>query len=129
MDTHRTPAAETAPARPPVCRSHPDSRPRGVDGDPVRVAERDPVEHVAARNGLWLRHDVLAAAGPLATGGRLEAPASRAADRIAATRPARSGAGGRRQCLAPRATRGKKTGPNPTDRRKTGSKHHVLTDA
>ncbi|MBZ5556416.1 MAG: IS5 family transposase [Acidobacteriia bacterium] len=25
--------------------------------------------------------------------------------------------------------RGKKTGPNPTDRRKAGSKHHVLTDA
>jgi transposase len=24
---------------------------------------------------------------------------------------------------------GKKTGPNPTDRRKRGSKHHVLTDA
>ena len=25
--------------------------------------------------------------------------------------------------------RGKKTGPNPTDRRKPGSKHHLLTDA
>src|ERR1035437_3261095 len=31
--------------------------------------------------------------------------------------------------LAPRAARGEKTGPNPTDRRKAGSKHHVLTDA
>jgi transposase len=28
-----------------------------------------------------------------------------------------------------RAARGKKTGPNPTDRPKAGSKHHVLTDA
>ena len=28
-----------------------------------------------------------------------------------------------------RALRGGKTGPNPTDRRKAGSKHHVLTDA
>jgi transposase len=36
---------------------------------------------------------------------------------------------GRRQRLAPRHARGKKTGPNPTDRRKAGSKHHVLTDA
>ena len=52
-----------------------------------------------------------------------------AAGRIAAPRPARSGARRRRQCLAPRAARGKKTGPNPTDRRKAGSKHHVLTDA
>ena len=41
----------------------------------------------------------------------------------------RSGARRRRQRLAPRAARGKKTGPNPTDRRKAGSKHHVLTDA
>jgi transposase len=28
-----------------------------------------------------------------------------------------------------RALRGGKAGPNPTDRRKAGSKHHVLTDA
>jgi len=28
-----------------------------------------------------------------------------------------------------RALRGEKTGPNPTDRRKAGSKHHILTDA
>ena len=35
----------------------------------------------------------------------------------------------RRQRLPARAARGKKTGPNPTDRRKAGSKHHVLTDA
>jgi hypothetical protein len=28
-----------------------------------------------------------------------------------------------------RAVRGEKTGPNQTDRRKAGSKHHLLTDA
>lgn len=28
-----------------------------------------------------------------------------------------------------RALRGGKTGPNPTDRRKKGSKHHLLTEA
>lgn len=28
-----------------------------------------------------------------------------------------------------RALRGGTTGPNPTDRRKAGSKHHILTDA
>ena len=50
-------------------------------------------------------------------------------DRIAPAWPARSGARRGRQRLAPRAARGKKTGPNPTDRRKAGSKHHVLTDA
>lgn len=35
----------------------------------------------------------------------------------------------RRQCLGARRARGKKTGPNPTDRRKAGSKHHLITDA
>ena len=35
----------------------------------------------------------------------------------------------RRQRLRPGAARGKKTGPNPTDRRKAGSKHHILTEA
>jgi transposase len=34
-----------------------------------------------------------------------------------------------RQRHRPRGARGKKTGPNPTDRRKAGSKHHVITDA
>jgi transposase len=37
------------------------------------------------------------------------------------------GRGGQR--LGPCAPRGKKTGPNPTDRRKAGSKHHIITDA
>ena len=34
-----------------------------------------------------------------------------------------------RQRVRPRVARGKKTGPNPTDRRKKGSKHHLITDA
>jgi transposase len=34
-----------------------------------------------------------------------------------------------RQFLDPRRGRGKKSGPNPTDRRRPGSKHHILTDA
>ena len=72
---------------------------------------------------------MLASTRPVAARGRVEAAPSRLADRIASTRPARSGPRGRRQRVAPRAARGKKTGPNPTDRRKAGSKHHVLTDA
>lgn len=35
----------------------------------------------------------------------------------------------RGQRLDPGAKRGAQTGPNPTDRRKPGSKHHLLTDA
>jgi transposase len=36
---------------------------------------------------------------------------------------------GHRQRVDPRRPWGKKTGPNPTDRRKAGSKHHLITDA
>src|SRR5207245_646648 len=61
--------------------------------------------------------------------GSVEAAPSCLAHRVAPSGPARSGPCGRRQRLAPRVARGKKTGPNPTDRRKAGSKHHFLTDA
>ena len=101
----------------------------GVHRDSVRAAQRCAVEHAAARDGLRLRDDLLASVGALATGGRLETPARRAAGRTAPAGRVGSRAGRGRQFLAPRAARGKKTGPNPTDRRKAGSKHHVLTDA
>ena len=108
-------------------RSDPGSR--GADGHSLRAAQRIAVEHAAARDGLRLRDHLLATPRALATGRRLEALARGPAQRIAATGPDRSGAGRGRQFVAPRAARGKKTGPNPTDRRKAGSKHHVLTDA
>jgi transposase len=39
------------------------------------------------------------------------------------------GAHHRGQFIRARHAWGKKTGPNPTDRRKAGSKHHLITDA
>jgi len=72
---------------------------------------------------------LLAASGALATGWRLEAIAHRPAHRIAPPGRIGSRPRGGRQFLAPRVAGGKKTGPNPTDRRKAGSKHHLLTDA
>ena len=83
----------------------------------------------AARDGLRLGHYLLAPIGPVAARRRLETLARGAAYRTPAARTPGSRPGGRRQRLAPRDARGKKTGPNPTDRRKAGSKHHVLTDA
>jgi transposase len=59
----------------------------------------------------------------------VEEPARSAVGQAAGTRPTRSRTRDRRQLLAPRVARGKKTGPNPTDRRKAGSKHHLLTEA
>jgi transposase len=51
------------------------------------------------------------------------------ARRIAPPRPTRSGARHRRQFFYSRRIGGKKTGPNPTDRRKLGSKHHLIVEA
>jgi len=129
MGTDRTTSSETSAAQPAICRPRPDPRSGGVDGDSLRAAQRIAMEHAAARDGVRVGDHVLASVGPLATGRGLEAPPHRAAQRITTAWPDRFGAGRGRQLVAPRAARGKKTGPNPTDRRKAGSKHHVLTDA
>ena len=78
---------------------------------------------------MWIGQHVLAPPRTVATRGGLASPPRDAARRIAPARPVGLGARYRRQWLRPRAARGKKTGPNPTDRRKAGSKHHILTEA
>src|SRR5216683_3306170 len=129
MDPDRTAAPDTSAAQPPIRGPEADPRPRRADRHPVRPAQRHPLEHAAARNGVRLRDDLLAAPGPLATRRGVETAACGPARRTAASGPTRRGADPRRQLVAQRAAGGKKTGPNPTDRRKAGSKHHVLTDA
>lgn len=72
---------------------------------------------------------MLAAIARLAGRGRMgEGPRASAGGAAQARRPRPVDLGGGfGQC--PRRGRGGKTGPNPTDRRKPGSKHHVCTDA
>jgi transposase len=72
---------------------------------------------------------MLAAAGCVAGGWRLATHPRDAIVRIAPSRPTRHGARHCRQLLGSRHAGGKKTGPNPTDRRKLGSKHHLIVDA
>src|SRR5581483_633401 len=129
METDRTAVAQTPPAQSAARRAGADPRSGGADGDLVRAAQRHSVAHVAAGDGLRVGDHVLATARPVAARRRLEAPPRRAVGGIAPSRPVGSGPRRRRQRVAPRDARGKKTGPNPTDRRKAGSKHHVLTDA
>lgn len=128
MDSDRAAAAQTPTPQPPTRRSETDPRPRGADRNSVCAPQRHSVEHAAPGEGLRLREYLLASARAVATRGRVETAASGLAHRIAPVGPARSRPRSRRQCLTPRAARGKNTGPNPTDRRKAGSKHHVLTD-
>lgn len=83
----------------------------------------------AARDGLRQWDDLLAAARSMATPGHLGQDPSSSAGAVARSRQNRLVARG--GGLGFRASRfwGDHTGPNPTDRRKAGSKHHVATDA
>ena len=94
----------------------------------IRPAQWYSVGDAAARDGLWFRHELLAAVARLATGGNLATdpllPARLAgplrADRLVA------GSGGRQ--FDPGSFWGAQTGPSPTDRAKLGSKRHLICD-
>jgi hypothetical protein len=100
-----------------------------VERDPVRAHDRDRLATTPARAWFRLRHDLLASPARLATGRRLAAAARTAARSASPGRPARPLACRLRLRLAARAFGGSTTGPSPVDRRKAGSKHHLITDA
>jgi transposase len=113
----------------PVSRTEAIGRPRGADRDSVRVEDGDSLGGYATRDGLRVGDDMLAEAARLAEGRRLghgppdlagPAPGSRENRLFACGGGLGLGAGG---------FGGAQTGPNPTDRRKAGSKHHLITDA
>jgi transposase len=87
------------------------------------------VESSAAGNGLWFWHCLLATARRVAASGRLATHPRNVAGRTAPPWRNRFLACARRQFIYSRHAGGKKTGPNPTDRRKLGSKHHLIVDA
>ena len=101
----------------------------GSHGDPLRPEEWHLLGAAAPGDGVRLWHDLLAipprlgrkrSLGPDAPGDARKA--SRGEQDRLVTRD-------RRQLLGPCCAWGKKTGPSPTDRRKAGSKHHLITDA
>lgn len=102
---------------------------QGTGRYPVRVEDGHPVGRPAARNGVWVWDDVLAAPERMGTGrGMAETPRSvaGAAPGCRADRLVTRGGG---QFIGASVKRGEETGPNPTDRAKSGSKHHTITDA
>ena len=80
------------------------------------------------RDGLWFGNDLLAVTARLARSRCLANHPRYFAKQAAKRRPDRlwSLRGG--QCYHPCSRGGEKTGPSPVDRRKPGSKHHILTD-
>lgn len=74
-------------------------------------------------------HDLLATPGSLARSRCLATAPRTIARSLAPSGSHRLVEGCRRQCHGESSAGRQKTGPNPTDRGKCGSKHHVMTDA
>src|SRR5690606_15829063 len=103
--------------------------PKGPCWDSVRAPDRHPLGVPAAGDGVWVRHDVLASPARLATRGRVAEAPPGVAPPPGRCGPHRLVAGCAGLCERARKKGGKRTGPNPTDKGKPGSKRHVVVDA
>jgi transposase len=128
MGAYRTAAAKESAAR-TVSGTFTDLRSTGADRNSVCASDRHSLGDASAGNGLWFRHDLLATAQSLAGRGGLDAVTPSLAITTAFGRETGLDAYSGRLIIYSCGAWGKKTGPNPTDRRKAGSKHHILTDA
>src|SRR6185436_19702704 len=102
---------------------------QGADGDLICAQNRHRLGRPTPRNGLRVGHDLLAALDRRGTGGCVAKVARGVARQTPGQRPNRLVARGGGQCVGPGGFGGEGTGPNPTDRAKAGTKHHVITDA
>ena len=107
----------------------PYSRPGGPDGHPLRLANGHAVGIAAPRDGLRMRDDLLASLARLAGRGPVAEDLAVVSGRTGPSQPDRLVGCGARFLFNPGAFWGAKTGPNPTDRGKNGSKRHLITDA
>ena len=98
-------------------------------GNLVCSQDRHTLGVFAPRDGMWIGYDVLAATARLASGRRMGEDPWRVTPAARGRRANRLVAGRCGQHVRKGGFWGAQTGPNPTDRRKAGSKHHVLTDA
>ncbi len=94
----------------------------------VRPLQRHSVATPAAGGGVRLGADMLAASGPVAGGRGLRPAAPGPARRAESSRRARQITGLRGRLPHPGKTWGCRHRPSPIDRRKTGSKHHLICD-
>ena len=129
MDTDRTVTAAVQAPKEGGSRTTAYIGPGCAQWHPVRVAHRDALEPPANPVGVWLGCDLLASAKRLAEGRRLEQVAWVAAGQAARIRPIGPLVCSRRFIVGTSRWGGRKTGPNPTDRARPGSKHHILVDA
>src|ERR1700734_3856595 len=128
MGTHRADLTQAQAKTATVSGSQAAQPPADSQRHSVRAENGYSLGVPPAGDGLRFRDDLLATTAGLATARRVAAIASSFAGQAARGRQDRRVAGGRGQHVGSRRFWGAQTGPNPTDRRKSGSKHHVLTD-
>jgi len=100
-----------------------------ADWNSLRTQNRHRLGGSSAGDGLRLWDDLLAAIAGMAGRGRVGRYSARFAQPLASRGSTRLVSRRGRQRQRPRCFWGAQTGPNPTDRRKSGSKHHIITDA
>ncbi len=126
MATYRTTHSPRTPQA--QRRSSPRPQPRLSDGHPVCPQDRHPLGVPAAGDGLWQRNDLLAPFTRLADRGCLAEDMAGVIERVGSGPNNRLVHFGHGQLFRSRAFWGAKTGPNPTDRGKNGSKRHLIVD-
>lgn len=103
-------------------------RSRLLDGDSLRVEDGNSLGISPPGDELRLRNDLLAAVARLGNGRSVAEDLESVARRVGTLGRSESCLGRHRQLLGAGHFWGEKTGPNPTDRGKNGSKRHLMTD-
>jgi transposase len=112
-----------------ISRSKANIKSPGLDRDIIRVENRYWLGRPSTGDGMRLWDDLLASIARMAKSWRVGQNTPRNAEQITTGRPNRFFPCGGRFVVSAGRFWGAKTGPNPTDRRKKGSKHHLVTDA
>jgi len=129
METDRTLTATAEGSAREVSRSQAGTGSRSIERHCVCVTHRAAVARSTRRNGLRLWRDMLAPLTRLARSRRVGSIARTTARRVTRSGPDRLVTRGCRFVFRAGYRGGPKTGPNPVDRARPGSKHHVATDA
>jgi len=109
-------------------RSSEDTRSSGADRNSVCAQKWDSVGDVTTRTWMWFGNDLLEAVAAMAPSRCVAQAASSVAGSLGTSRPDRlvPSKFGFTKCACSRG--GEKTGKNPTDRGKSGTKRHVLVE-
>lgn len=120
-------AVQTSPDK--ISRPKTSGPSQGAYGHSVCAQERHSIGRFTPGDGVRLRHELLAVSQCMAAGRRMGQDPQGFAGSVAsqrATRPIRR-CRGQFPCSGGRG--GEHTGPSPVDRRKNGTKHHLITDS